>query len=263
SYLANSPLVSQILFKQNGALRMTTTKQWDYVNRLTSITNLPSAIGSSAIGYSYKYNEANQRTAVTNSDASFWIYAYDPLGQVTSGKRYWPDGTPVAGQQFEYTFDDIGNRKTTGAGGDNNGANLRTSTYGANSLNQYTNRTVPGFFQTLGSANSNATISLWRSDGSFGQASRHGEYFRGEIALNNLTGAVWLTLTNLAVLQNGTNADIVTNTVGSSFIPGTLEAFTYDLDGNLTSDGRWTYHWDAENRLVRMVANTIAGPQQR
>ena len=27
-------------------------------------------------------------------------------------------------------------------------------------------------------------------------------------------------------------------------------AFTYDADGNLLSDGRWTYTWDAENRLV-------------
>jgi hypothetical protein len=37
---------------------------------------------------------------------------YDSLGQVISGKKYWADGTPVAGQQFEYTFDDIGNRLT-------------------------------------------------------------------------------------------------------------------------------------------------------
>jgi RHS repeat-associated protein len=34
------------------------------------------------------------------------------------------------------------------------------------------------------------------------------------------------------------------------------------LDGNLTSDGRWNYTWDAENRLVALVANTAVGPQQ-
>jgi len=39
-----------------------------------------------------------------------------PAGQVTSGKRYWQDGTPVAGQQFEYVADDIGNRTSTQAG---------------------------------------------------------------------------------------------------------------------------------------------------
>ena len=31
---------------------------------------------------------------------------------------YWSDWTPVAGQQFEYAFDDIGNRKSTKSGGD-------------------------------------------------------------------------------------------------------------------------------------------------
>jgi YD repeat-containing protein len=31
-----------------------------------------------------------------------------------------------------------------------------------------------------------------------------------------------------------------------------LQPFTYDDDGNLTGDGKWTYTWDAENRLVQM-----------
>jgi RHS repeat-associated protein len=37
-------------------------------------------------------------------------------------------------------------------------------------------------------------------------------------------------------------------------VPKTPEVFTYDLDGNLTSDGRFTYTWDAENRLVSVEA---------
>jgi RHS repeat-associated protein len=32
--------------------------------------------------------------------------------------------------------------------------------------------------------------------------------------------------------------------------------FTHDLDGNLTSDGRWTYTWDAENRLLRVQSRS-------
>jgi hypothetical protein len=34
------------------------------------------------------------------------------------------------------------------------------------------------------------------------------------------------------------------------------------VDGNLTSDGRWKYGWDAENRLVTLTTNTSVGPQQ-
>ncbi|MGN6552259.1 MAG: hypothetical protein ACTHLW_00790 [Verrucomicrobiota bacterium] len=61
-------------------------------------------------------NDANQRTRRADVDGSYWVYNYDTLGQVTSGKKYWADGTPVAGQQFEYTFDDIGNRQSTKSG---------------------------------------------------------------------------------------------------------------------------------------------------
>ena len=42
AYLANSPLVSQITFKQSTATRMTTTKQYDYLNRLSSVRALNS-----------------------------------------------------------------------------------------------------------------------------------------------------------------------------------------------------------------------------
>ncbi|HWX19910.1 MAG TPA: hypothetical protein VN578_08405 [Candidatus Binatia bacterium] len=77
---------------------------------------------------------ANQRVQCTLGDGSRWIYEYVPLGQVRSGKRYWADWTPVAGQQFEYSFDDIGNRTQTKAGGDQNGWNLRSASYGANNL---------------------------------------------------------------------------------------------------------------------------------
>ena len=39
TYLANSPLVGQIGFTNNGSWCMTTTKQYDYLNRLTSISS--------------------------------------------------------------------------------------------------------------------------------------------------------------------------------------------------------------------------------
>jgi len=39
------------------------------------------------------------------------------------------------------------------------------------------------------------------------------------------------------------------------FVAQTPEAFKYDADGNLTNDGRWSYSWDAENRLTNMTAS--------
>jgi RHS repeat-associated protein len=40
------------------------------------------------------------------------------------------------------------------------------------------------------------------------------------------------------------------------FIPKTPESFTHDTDGNLKTDGRWVYQWDAENRLISMTSRT-------
>jgi YD repeat-containing protein len=36
------------------------------------------------------------------------------------------------------------------------------------------------------------------------------------------------------------------------YVPQTPEVYQYDLDGNLLQDGRWTYTWDAENRLIKI-----------
>jgi RHS repeat-associated protein len=242
-----------------GATPMAAAKQFDFLNRLLAISNLPFA--GPALGFNYANNSANQRTSVTNSDGSYWVYQYDNLGQVIAGIKHWSDGTVVAGQQFDYTFDDIGNRTVAASGGDQWGANLRYQNYTANSLNQYTSRTVPGYVQTLGTAISNATVTVWGQGGLFAQAARHGSYFRDELPVGNNGAAQWLSLTNFAVLQNGTNADIMTNAIGSVFLPQTPESFAYDADGNLTQDGRWHYYWDGENRLTSMAARTSAGPQ--
>src|SRR5213078_1835158 len=40
SYIANSPLVSQVVSKYNSVTKMTTTRQYDSLNRLTSISSV-------------------------------------------------------------------------------------------------------------------------------------------------------------------------------------------------------------------------------
>jgi YD repeat-containing protein len=179
---------------------------------------------------------------MTLADGSYWLYFYDDKGQVIFGKRYWQDNTPVAAQQNEYAFDDIGNRTSTKAGGDSNGANLRSATYTANSLNQYTNRTVPGAVDILGIANSAATVTV-----NANTAYRKGEYFDYALGVANSSAAVWQAVSVIAA-----NGGSSTTNSGSVFLPQTPEAPTYDLDGNTLTDGRWTYTWDAENRLTQM-----------
>ena len=56
---------------------------------------------------------------------------------------------------------------------------------------------------------------------------------------------------------------------GSQLPPQTQSAaranpLSYDLDGNLKSDGLWNYMWDAENRLIQMTsASQVADAGKR
>ena len=242
SYLANSSLVSNIVFRTSGLTKMTTTRSYDNLNRLTKID---SRTGVSPVSsFEYQYNSANQRTRAELQDGSYWLYQYDSLGQVTSGKKYWPDGTEVAGQQFGYDFDEIGNRKSAVSGG-----SASTSIYSANSLNQYTQRTVPPSVWELGVAGNKTTVTVNNEP-----TSRKGEYFSKELNVLNIVGAVYTQLTTVAVLKNSggniNQPDIVSSSTGKVFVAQSPEMFGYDSDGNLTNDGRWVYSWDAENRLI-------------
>jgi RHS repeat-associated protein len=75
-------------------------------------------------------------------------------------------------------------------------------------------------------------------------ANRKGEYFWTELSMNNTTGSVWQPVT---VTATG-----LTTVTGNVFVAKTPEVFSYDLDGNMISDGRWNYTWDAENRLIKV-----------
>ena len=204
------------------------------------------------MSFTYDYNPANQRVRRREGDGRYWRYEYDVLGQVRSGRKYWAEGTPVAGQQFEYAFDDIGNRIWTGAGGNAGGTGLRSASYSANVLNQYSSRTVPGAVDVMGMALATNSVTV------NGQSVyRKGEYFRKELSVNNASSPVWQ--------QVDVAAPNETTVTRHEFIPKTPESFTHDADGNLTQDGRWHYTWDGENRLVRMSSantNPAVGPQQ-
>jgi RHS repeat-associated protein len=246
SYVANSALVGQIAFTNGNAWRMTTTKQYDDLNRLTQISSAPGGSYTLPLTFNYNYNAANQRTEDTLADGSYWVYKYDSLGQVTNGCKYFASGTPVPGQQFDYTFDTIGNRTETMSGGDTNGANLRVANYTNNALNQVTSRDVPAYVDVMGASILTNAITV------NGQtAYRNQEYYRQQLAANNSASALW---TNIIVAGG-------LSVTGNVYVAREPESFRYDADGNLTNDGRWSYTWDAENRLTRMTVNTNVGLQ--
>ncbi len=89
-------------------------------------------------------------------------------------------------------------------------------------------------------------------------ANRKGEYFHWPLSVPN--GSAAYPNVSVASQYGGTQTDS-----GKVFVPATPETFQHDLDGNLTSDGRWTYTWDGENRLIEMKRDVDAptGARQR
>ena len=86
---------------------------------------------------------------------------------------------------------------------------------------------------------------------------RKGEYFRKELAADNSSAPVWQAITNIAVVPNGPNADLVSTNTGNLLLAKATEAFIHDADGNLISDSLWTNRWDGENR--RTTVESRAG----
>lgn len=252
SYLPNSSLHSQILFKQGANTELTTVKAYDYLDRMTSILSTPAGTNMSSASLSYLYNDLNQRKREMAGDGSGWIYGYDSIGQLTSGKKVWEDGVPVEGQQFEYVYDDIGNRKSTKEGGNASGQNLRSATYTPNTLNQYSTRSVPNKVDVLGISTSSSTVQINSSNADY----RRGPYFREELSVSNSgTNAIWQSINVTA----GSDT-----TTGNLFIPGTTQNFYYDADGNLTNDYTWSYIYNGENQLaeIRPLTNSPAASKK-
>jgi RHS repeat-associated protein len=245
AYYPNSGLLNTTTFTSGTQ----TSRNYDSISRLQTISTATPAAGIVA-GYTYTYNNLSQRIKVTREDGSYWSYVYNDRGELISGKKYWADNTPVWGAQTENSYDNLGNRTAAKSGG-NQLNQLRQGGYTANSLNQYTQRTNPGEVDVTGAANVAATVSVNDQE-----TARKGDYFYKELVINNTTGPVYQQVTVVGARQNfgAGGEDAVTQEGGHVFVPQAVESFTYDFDGNPTSDGRWDYTWDAENRLTSMVA---------
>lgn len=253
AYHPNSGLLNTTTFTGGANV----ARSYDSLGRLQNLTITPAA--ATAQSYTYTYNSLNQRTRLTREDGSYWSYIYNDRGELTIGKRYWADNSLVWGSQTEYKFDNLGNRIYARNGGNQLGS-LRQSNYTTNSLNQYSQRTVPGAIDVTGTANTAATVTV-NNEG----AARKNEYFYKELAANNSAAPAYSQINVIGARNNfgPGGEDAITQKGGMVFLPQAVESFSYDDDGNLLSDGRWVYAWDAENRLVSMEANASVPAQAK
>lgn len=199
--------------------------------------------------------QLGRRKISTREDGGFWSYGYNARGEVSSASRSFSDQTAMPLKQFSYAYDDIGNRLTAAAGG-------RRETHSINSLNQVTSRTHNGRLVVTGEADPASNVVVEAQDAR--RAQRKGPLFWTELNLPLSMGGVYQPINIWSAKPNaGTGgADLIGKKTGVRFISPSPESLTYDADGNLTGDARWSYGWDAENRLVWMeehVNPTLAG----
>ena len=139
-------------------------------------------------------------------------YGYNLRSEVVSSRRTLAD-SPVRGFDYDYAYDPIGNR-TSATDYDEQG-NPLVSSYTANALNQYTQRTIPGYAALRGEAATHATVTVnerpvWRINQSIG----------GSAAPTSA--------------RSGGN-------LGGEAAQTSPHSGSYDADGNMTSDGRFHY----------------------
>ena len=170
--------------------------------------------------------------------------------EVTSANRYWGSdtsntNTPVLGQQYSYEYDSIGNRISTST--PNSSLLTSNSVYVANELNQYTSRTVPPTASIIGSAPD--TVDVYANGVS---VDRQGPYWHSVVTVNNVPSPIYAEIEILGVLEPVNQNDPPEYSISTNhlFVAKSPEVFEYDLDGNLTKDGRFTYTWNGENRLI-------------
>ncbi|WP_367871097.1 RHS repeat-associated core domain-containing protein [Luteolibacter sp. Populi] len=224
------------------------TRRYDSLGRLKGTTWHSASTGQASkplAHWGYGYNGLGQRTAASDLAGDSWLYGYNAAGEVTKADKKKAGSTDLyPGRQFRYAYDGIGNRTAAESGGDSSGSGRRSIGYTPNALNQYGTITHPGSFDVTARAPLAASPTV---DGQ--PADELGTYFRKELSVSNATGPVWKEVE----VSDGTQT-----VAGFHFVPKASVGPIYDEDGNLKDDGRWTYTWDASNRLVGIVRSSLA-----
>lgn len=230
---------------------MSVNNGYDYLQRLTT-TELG---GPSFQELQYSYNSGSEVTQQLFTAGNFINYNYDAIGQLKTAQGFEADGvTPRLQERFGYAYDKAWNlsQRTN---------NALVQSFSVNNLNELTSAgrsgtlTVAGFTtEVKGSIDgssygaTNVTVSgtgltsgpaQLYADGSWAQAG--------------------------AILANGANSytAMAQDTYGradtTSLTANLLASvnYSYDLNGNLLSDGTRNFAYDDENQLVSVwVVNT-------
>ncbi|MES2438879.1 MAG: RHS repeat-associated core domain-containing protein [Verrucomicrobiota bacterium] len=242
AYHPNSSLVSTIHSRSGTTAWFRQSRLYDTQGRLTDIDSHRmngTTVAAAISHHGYGYDDLGRRTTDTFQDGSR-TYGYNDRSEVTSATRKTSGGTTVSALGSSYSYDGIGNRLTSTS------PVLGDRTYTPNALNQYASITTAGSRTAVGRAPAGWTVQVNGTN-----ATRTGDIYHHALTASNGSAPVWQSV----VTKRDTGSPSFT---GHLWYPVLVFGPQHDADGNLTDDGRWTYVWDAENRLIQMETTPAA-----
>lgn len=208
-------------------------------NRLQQIQNLSGTGVISQFGYTYDavgniltWTQANSGQSAANQ----YGLGYDAANQLVSADLT-NTGSGAQLRQYGYVYDPAGNRLSERIGGTVTGG-----TY--NGLNQLTGRTGgTGSITLTGTVSQPSLVTV---NGSSVQVKAN--KFSANVPVTAGTNDIPIVATNPNHTDKSTSkiARLVVSGSGS-------QTYTYDLNGNLVSDGSRSFTWDARNRLTSIT----------
>ena len=186
------------------------TTSYDGFGRITGTTSTMGGVSRSLL---YQYDAASNRTRVTHPDGIFFTYEYDAAAAPTAVREN--GGTLLA----SFAYDSAGRRSGLGFSG-------AAASYGYDAVSR-----LASLGHDLAGTAADQTLTF-----GYNPASQ----IVSRTSANDAYASSTATNTSRGYSVNGLNQ--YTAVAGN--------AYTYDANGNLTSDGINSYVYDAENRLV-------------
>lgn len=179
---------------------------------LDRLTSTSSSMGGTTRTLSYQYDLAGDRTRITHPGGTYFVTMYDGLSRPVGMLLNGTDAMRYA--QYHAS----GTRSAFGS-----------TAYSYDPVQRLTGQTHY-FASGGGSAGSIGSTYAYNPAGQLNQVTRDNDAYAwiGHYAVNR------------AYTTNGLNQHLTAGSTG----------FSYDTNGNLTSDGSTTFGYDAENRLV-------------
>lgn len=245
-------------------------------------------------GWSYQFDPQRPQRRVGRTDMVVerpgWAWGYNGRGEVTSAQRTRSvaGAAAVAGQGWGYGYDAIGNRLQATRStaqvavidmAPQDTPQTMNTTYSPNGFNQYVGITRPEALEVSGVTDpavpeveivvgpddpthvGQSTLQLQDGQTRPVGNGEPGGYGLWVVGTESMSVGQWplLSVTASRPGENPNDPPITQTQSGRVWVRPT-EAPVHDADGNLISDGGWTYQWDAENRLISAEMKADALP---